>query len=340
MGLFDFFQKKKTTAASEKLREALFAAIQANDWPHLTELCERHHAKIVREFSGWKTVPQSIRGDAASLQQWCQCLETLANFLARDRGEPELLQQLIGTEVPQPIVHWLRKLQQAEAWMQELRFEDVIPLLANLLHDVRGLQDVQGNVVAANLSKTYGHLGYSYFQTGRADKAVEPLMQALDLCRQHKDEPGTVAYLGDLFEVHRYLGQPEPAADYAERLANELVQQGQEREAAWFHRQAASVRAGEPLVRLIGEVNGQRYELDDRNIPQEVLINYVNYRNRNNLQPALRLTGAERRSSVEATLRIPSPRSWLRLRLILSIPSRGIKWVPACSTPAPTENPS
>ena len=35
LGLFDFFQKKKTTAASEKLREALFAAIQANDWPHL-----------------------------------------------------------------------------------------------------------------------------------------------------------------------------------------------------------------------------------------------------------------------------------------------------------------
>jgi hypothetical protein len=37
MGLFDFFKSKKTAVASEKLRETLFAAIQANNWPHLTD---------------------------------------------------------------------------------------------------------------------------------------------------------------------------------------------------------------------------------------------------------------------------------------------------------------
>src|SRR5262249_42527535 len=160
-----------------------------------------------------------------------------------------------------------KKLQQAEGWVEELRFEDVITLLTDLLNDVRSFQDVRGNVAAATLARTYGHIGYSHFQMGRAEKAVEPLVQALDLCQQHGDAEGTVAHLGNLFEAHRYLGRPEPAADYAERLANELAGQGQDREAAWFRKQAAIVRAGEPLVRMIAEAEGQRYELDELALP-------------------------------------------------------------------------
>src|SRR6516164_6593171 len=102
MGFFDFFKSKKAALTSEELRDALFAAIQANNWPRLAELCEEHHHDIVREFSGWKTAPQSIRGDAAALQGFGQCMGTLADFFARVRREPQLLEVLIGSEESNP----------------------------------------------------------------------------------------------------------------------------------------------------------------------------------------------------------------------------------------------
>jgi hypothetical protein len=72
-----------------------------------------------------------------------------------------------------------------------------------------------------------------------------------------------VAYLGNLYEAHRYQGQAALAAADAGRLADALDQQGRADEARCCRRLAEIVRAGEPLNRVVAVVEGRRYELDE-----------------------------------------------------------------------------
>src|SRR5262249_4905055 len=97
---------------------------------------------------------------------------------------------------------------------------------------------------------------------------------------------GIVAYNGNLYEVYRYLGQVEPAAAYAERLASALEQQGRPAEASRYRRQAAIVRAGEPLNRVVAVVDGVRHEIDEVDPVQNKRIRFVFERNRTTLRPA------------------------------------------------------
>jgi tetratricopeptide (TPR) repeat protein len=267
----------------ENLRETLFAAIRASDWPRLAELCQLHHDEILRQFPEWKTAPQSIRGDPSAIQQFGHCLGTLADFFARARGEPELMQQLIGPEDANPICQWDQKLQQALKLMEEVRYQEVIPLMTGLLDE---LQHFQGDILGDYLAKAQGHLGCSYFHTGRPAQAREPLVQALTLCRQRGDVEGHHIYLSNLFELHRYLGEPGPAADRAEELADGLAKQGRHPTAAWCRRQAVIVRAGEPLLRLVAEWNGGRSEMDEIVLRPELSVNFAFYRNRITLAPS------------------------------------------------------
>jgi hypothetical protein len=145
--------------------------------------------------SSWKTVPEPLRHDPAALQEYCQCLGALVDFLDRFRHIPEVWQQLRGTAEDNPIIQSLKKLQQAEALMDELRFADIIPLLSEALNQAQHWQDVQGNVIAANVPLMHGHLGVSYFQTGEAEKAVGPLAKALELCLRYGDAQGTVVHM-------------------------------------------------------------------------------------------------------------------------------------------------
>jgi tetratricopeptide (TPR) repeat protein len=67
--------------------------------------------------------------------------------------------------------------------------------------------------------------------------------------------------------------------------------QGKGKEAAWFRKEAGIVRGGEPLVRVIAAAKGLRYELDDPGIMSRGgYFDFVLYRNRIHLQPALHLT--------------------------------------------------
>jgi tetratricopeptide (TPR) repeat protein len=283
MGLFGFFKKKHTEPTSGNLRERLFATIQANNWPRLAELCEEHHDEIVRAWVGWKTPPKAVHGNPEAGEQFGQCMATLADFFARVRGEPELLEQLIGPPDDNPIMRMEKKLQQALALMEEVRYQEVIPMMTGVLDQLQGWR---GEVVGGFQAKAYGHLGCSYFQTGCPAEAVGPLEQALHLCRQRGDAEGHVIHLSNLFEVHRYLGQSGPAADYAEQLAEQLAQQGKDLDATWMRRQATIVRAGEPLVRLIAQVKHRRYELDEVILQPGVFTEFLFHRNRLTLAPS------------------------------------------------------
>ena len=266
----------------DQLREQLSAAALAGDRARLAALCRQHQGMIAANFAAWKQVPQAVRGDPAQVQRYVQDLIAVAQFFADSLGRPELLQGLMGPSETNPILRWQDRLQQAGALMEELRYADAVALLTDLLIDVR---DLQGSAVERLLPITHGRLGECYFQGGEAAKAVPPTENALRLCEQHGDAEGVKAYLENLYEIHRYLGQAEPAAAAGERLADVLARQGQAAEAERRRKQARLVRAGEPLNRVVAVIEGRRLELDEVPRP-EGRIQFHFERNRLTLRPA------------------------------------------------------
>jgi tetratricopeptide (TPR) repeat protein len=182
-------------------------------------------------------------------------------------------------------------LEQARELMSELRFEEARQLLSNAIAEARG---VHGSTIEQFRAFANGMLGESCFQMGDATAAIEPTTAALRLCEEQGDQPGVVAYLENLVEIHRYLGQAEPAATAADRCAEVLSAAGRERPAAQWRRQAQVMRAGEPLNRVMVLLGDDRYELDD--LPAgEMEGGFTFQRNRVTLAPAQQRTSAGER---------------------------------------------
>jgi tetratricopeptide (TPR) repeat protein len=291
MGLFDFLRRGRRGPESvsdpEQLWNLLAQATLSGNSAELERLCRSHRALIAQHFPAWQRVPEPLRNDRPALERHMHTLVSVAEVFAGPLGDPSLLQRLMGPAESNPLMQWEEKLQQARHQMTELHYDEAARLLCDLLIDVRGLQ---GSGVDHYLPITLGHLGECYFQHGDASRAVSHFDQALRLCEQSGDAAGVTVYLGNLYEVYRYLGQPGPAADHAERLAVALEAQGQVREAARYRRQATIVRAGEPLNRIVAVVDEQQYELDE--LPQigDGRVQFVFQRNRPNLRPAQVLT--------------------------------------------------
>jgi tetratricopeptide (TPR) repeat protein len=272
----------------DQLREHLFAAALTGDRARLAALCRQHQEMAAANFAAWQRVPEPLRGDPAQVQRYIHGLVSVAEFFADSLGRPELLQRLTGNAESNPIVRWQEKLQQAGALMEELRHADAAALLTDVLIDVR---DLEGSAVERYLPITQGRLGECYFQGGKAAKAVAPTENALAFCERHGDAEGVKAYLGNLYEIRRYLGEAGPAADAAERLADVLAGQGDAAGAAHWRKQAGLVRAGEPLNRVVAVVEVRRFELDE--VPPlrgDGRVQFAFERNRLTLRPAEQLT--------------------------------------------------
>ncbi len=285
MGLFDslFGGRPPVVGDPEQLRTLLFDAAAAGDQKRFDALCRANQDAIVRLFPEWQKVPESIRKDPAAVPRFAQGLIAVARHFAERLGRPELLQRLKGTPEDNPLWRWQEALRQTQAMMQELRYQEAAGRLSDLLIDVR---ELQGSGADAYLPLTYGRLGECYFQAGEAAKAVAPTRQALELCEKHGDVEGVIAYHGNLYEIHRYLGEAGPAAEHAERLAGVMVKAGREDDAAWYRKQAPLVRAGEPLNRVVALVGERRYELDDVPLVKDGRVQFLFERNRVSLQPS------------------------------------------------------
>src|SRR5262249_39210277 len=149
-----------------------------------------------------------------------------------------LMQRLIGTEQNNPLLRWQEGLRRADEMMADLRYPEARELLSDLLIDARNLQ---GSGVETYLPITLGRLGECYFQNREADKAQAPLERAPLWCGQQADAEGGGASLGSLYEAHRSLGQAEPAAANAGRLADALDQQGRKDDARRYRKQSEIV---------------------------------------------------------------------------------------------------
>jgi tetratricopeptide (TPR) repeat protein len=286
MALFDFlFGSKKLPEVhdSEQLRSLLIDAASARDGKRIRALCRAHAGMIYQHFADWRKPPAAIRDDPARMECYVQGLVAVAQFFNDCLGRPELFEQLTGSPESNPLLRWQKALDQARNHMKDLRYREAADQLNNLLIDVR---ELKGSGADTYLPITYGSLGECYLQGGEAGKAVAPTQRALELCEQQRDAEGVSAYLGNLYEIHRFLGEPELAAGFAGRLADAFAGRSRADDAAWYRKQARLVRAGEPRNRVVAVMAGRRFELDDAPPIKEGRVQFEFERDRISLQPS------------------------------------------------------
>ncbi|MCC6555544.1 MAG: tetratricopeptide repeat protein [Polyangiaceae bacterium] len=261
MGLFDRLFKRPPDPdfTPDALRERLFDAVDRGDLGALDVIAERHEATILEHFAAWKKVPEAVRRDPAAMQRYAGGLIGIAQRFAR-RGNPALLQALIGPPGENPIERWQQAVQRAGGLMADLAFDEAAELLAGEAERARRLS---GGDSARMLSITLGRLAECHFSAGRAGGALPLYAEALDMCRAAGDAEGVTAYLGGLFEVHRYLGRAAEAADAAAELSGALERAGAPALARRYRKLAGIVRRGEPLNRVLVEQDGVLWELDE-----------------------------------------------------------------------------
>lgn len=285
MGFFDrFFGKRRDGGPVEPddLRARLFEAAGAGDLGRVEQLCRAHRDLVVAEFPAWQKIPEPLRTDQPALQNYGLGLVTIAQTFAARLGDVSLMQRLIGPPQDNPLARWQDRLGKAQALIEELDYSRARSLLAELLVEVEGLQ---GTGVDRLLPITLGRLAECHFHVGEAERSVPLFEQALARCERTGDLEGVQAYLGSLYNVHRWLGRPGPAAEAAHRLAAVLDAEGRHDEAAEHWRQAERVAAGEPLNRVVALVGDRTCELDELDASVGH-VSFVFQRDRLTLRPA------------------------------------------------------
>lgn len=247
-----------------------------------TGLCRDHVDVVNAAIPRWKKPPAEVSGNPQVLNEYIQTLAGAAEVL-RDLGHPELWKALTGNPEDNPISVWQRKLKEAGSLGDEMRFEDAAELLMNHLIDTRHLR---GNAVDQLQAITQGQLGHLRFSAGKVDLAVGHYEQALRLCREQKDVEGIRAYLSNLYESQRYLGNTAFAADYAHELSQASKEAGNHALAKRFSRLNQIVRSGEPLLRVVAHFNGQVCEMDEVELQPTMKLQMHFCRNRPGLPGA------------------------------------------------------
>lgn len=305
MGIFDRWWGTRKLEDPAALRDALFVAASTGDAPAVAELCQKHRATILESFGQWLKVPAEIRADPTRVRAYAQGLMTVANFMA-DIGYAGPLDQLMPPAADNPITRYQTQIEHARKLMDGQHFADALVELEGL---IGALSKVEGSAVDRYLPLARGCVSECQFHSGHVQAAIAPARDALAGCERIGDHQGVIAYRRNLYEIHRYLGESEPAAHFAELLASSLDVEGDVEQARWYHTQATVVRAGEPLNRVILLVGGSRYELAA--IPKGLSdrVQFVFQRNRITLQPAtsgvqraMALGGAARYSEALAAL--------------------------------------
>lgn len=243
------------------LQELVFEAIASGDGEKAEAVCRAQRDAISEAFPGWCKVPSELRGDPEALRHYASCLIATARLFEERLGDGSLIEQLRrGAGDGNPLEAWQRELVAAREEMAALRYEEAAARLGRLLEATR---ELIGSGAEQLRPITLGFLGECAFQRGDAAGALAPLEQALEMCDAAGDNEGVIAYLGNLYEVHRYLGRGAEAAEYAEQLAVGFEQLGRANDAARYRTKAALARAGEPRNRInVVLDDGRQLELD------------------------------------------------------------------------------
>ncbi len=216
MGIFDFLRRR---TPGDLLRERLFDLAARGDAAGFEAACRENAEAIEAAFAGWKTVPTAVRKDPARVGAWANALLAIARCLAERLARRGPMDDLVGTPETNPVLRWQETLRTVKGLKDDASYADAADLLAPVVEEMRR---ITGTGVASLLPIALGWIGECRFQAGDAAGAVAPMEEALSLCEKAGDDQGTRAYLGNLAEVHRYLGRGADAAALLERLADRV----------------------------------------------------------------------------------------------------------------------
>jgi tetratricopeptide (TPR) repeat protein len=265
------------------LRDLVFDAVATGDLARVEALCREHHDAILDEFPTWQTVPPEIRGEPQGMQRYANGLITTARMFAERFGSQVLLAKLQGNPEDNPLVRWETELGRARDEMHALRYPEATRRLEELAAQTASLQ---GTGPDRMRPLTLGFLADAYFQQRRGERAVPLLQEALSRSRALRDRDGVIAYLGNLYEVHRYLGRPAEAARFADELAETFDANERPAEARRYRRLASIAREGAPKNRVVAVLDDDsRLELDELPKPSG-RVRFVFERDRLTLRPA------------------------------------------------------
>ncbi|HEY5934711.1 MAG TPA: hypothetical protein VIU61_08750 [Kofleriaceae bacterium] len=270
------------------LRDLVFDAVASGDLAHVEALCREHRDAIVDEFPRWQSVPPEVRGVPQAMQRYATGLITTARMFAERLGSPVLLAKLQGNPEDNPLMRWENELDRARNEMHGLRYPEATQRLEVLLEQTRTLE---GTGPERLRPLTLGFLADCYFQQRGPERSVPLLEEALARSRALADRDGVIAYLGNLYEVHRYLGAGDQAAHFADELAGAFATNGKPADAQRYRRLAAIAREGAPKNRVVAVLDDDsRLELDELPRPPSGRVRFVFERDRLTLRPAGVLT--------------------------------------------------
>lgn len=267
MGFFDFFNKRtiakpaSAVVSTEELKEQLFESIDRNHLVEFETLCQENEAEILESFAEWKKTPEEIRTDKDAVRQYAYRLMVIASHFQKQRNRGELLTMLTGIDDSQYSRQWQEQLGHCQMLMQrQLQFSEALPLLEKCLDLSSG---VSGAGVDKFLPLTLGFIGECHFQLGEMEKAAEFVERALQCTNMQGDWEASSAYMSNLFEIYRYLGNQEKAIECAQTMAEKAFDRGELVTASNWRHHSRALSQGEPLHRIVVKIGDEIFELDE-----------------------------------------------------------------------------
>lgn len=238
------------------VRRELEAAFDGTgDLVRLEAVCRRNLDLIEASFAGWWADRPAL-DDERAMDRHVQVLGNVAMLFNSRLGRPALLASIMGPPDENPIAQWQAALAEGSQLLETGDDDGAAHIGRKVLQGLEGLKASQ-NMEEERAQANY-LLGTAAFQSGHVPAAREPLEAAVGLYKGMKAVP-PLSHLLNLFDVYRYLGLSQSAA----QLADYVAQHMQGDAGAFYRRQGSILRAGEPLLRVIARIDNLRYEIED-----------------------------------------------------------------------------
>jgi tetratricopeptide (TPR) repeat protein len=283
MPIWPFKRRPVEELSPEDLRARLIAAA-SGPGPKLRSLCEEYKHQVAANLELMRKIPDDMINDPASLERYVPLLLAVAQCLASECNAPELWNKICGTPDDNPLLVWDRWYNELSRRMESLEYDDLISEARSFIEQAMTLQ---GHAARQNEAFLQGRLGELLFHSGQVSEAIRPFQAALELCRENSDIEGQLAYLGNLMEAHRYLGNVPEAASTGEELVGLYKQQGID--SGPLSKRVRMIRSGEPSCRIICVREGEESELDEISGLSDGRYEFQFRRNRLSLQKATTL---------------------------------------------------
>lgn len=276
-----FKRKPPQPLTPTELRDRLLEAAASGSKGRLRALCGQYKEQVAANLDLMRKPPEGMVMDPASLDRYVQGLGAVAHCLANECGAPELWQALCGTPDSNPLLQWDHWYGELADRMARLEHET---LIAEARVFIQTAQTLRGHAAQQNEAFLNGRLGELLFHSGKVAEAEEPFRAALKICRDIDDAEGQRAYLSNLFELYRYVGNTTDAIRAGEELAGLMDQQAAD--LGQLKKRVALMRRGEPLCRIVCVRDGVQLELDELSKTAQGRYQFHFHRNRLQLQMA------------------------------------------------------